>query len=222
MDVSIVLPVYRNADALEELHRRLCAVMQKEDLSFEIVFVDDRSPDRSLELLKTLRPATVIANAFNLGQHRSVLCGIGRASGGIVVVMDADLQDEPETIPLLLRRLERGDVHCVFAGRRGLYEAWHRQVTSLLFHSLIRLITGVPRGAGMFFAADRLMVSRLLAYRDPDPFVVAMIGCTGLRVTAIPVQRRARPFGRSSYSSWSRLSIGIRAIKMIYRLKFRI
>jgi len=219
MDVSVVIPVYRNKETLRELHSRLCTVLAPYE--FEIIFVNDACPDGSLPVLRTLNPALLVANSYNLGQHRSVLAGMVQAKGKIVVVMDADLQDEPETIPVLLQRLAKGGVHCVFAGRRGAYEAWHRLITSFVFKSILSYLTGVPRSAGMFFAADRQLVDRLLAYRDSDPFVVAMIGCTGLRVTSVPIRRQARHSGKSSYSSLGRLSIGWRAIKLVFRLKTR-
>jgi hypothetical protein len=86
-------------------------------------------------------------------------------------------------------------------------------LTSRLFKTLLRWLAGVPKNAGMFVAMDRRMRDRLIAMQGPDPFVVAMIGCSGLPARSIPVARRPRPCGVSAYGSRARLRAGWRALK---------
>jgi glycosyltransferase involved in cell wall biosynthesis len=223
-EVSIVLPVYRNVETLHELYRRLCNALDTQPLSYELLFVDDACPEGSIAVLEELarldRRVGVLALERNVGQHRAVLAGLAYARGQWIVVMDADLQDPPEVIPDLLDKLQEGRA-AVFAGRRGRYESTFRLFTSRLFKGLLRLLCGVPIEAGLFVALNRPMVERLLALGGPHPFVVAMIGCTGLSMASIPVMRDQRARGQSAYSFWGRLQSGWRAVAWVLSWRWR-
>ena len=132
--VSIVIPVYKNAETLLELHaelkHHLCGI------GFEILFVDDASPDHSFMILQNLASrdpqVRLIRLVKNVGQNRAILRGFSACKGDRIVVMDADLQDPPSAVLELLSKLDRGwDV--VFAGRRGKYESDFRLLTSKMF-----------------------------------------------------------------------------------------
>lgn len=207
-EVSVVVPVYRNAETLQELYRRLCCVLESRQFSYEMIFVDDACPAGSLSVLEKLSKSDygvkVLALEHNVGQHRAVLTGLSHVRGKWTVVMDADLQDPPEAIPDLLVRLQDG-FSAVFAGRRGLYESPFRLFTSRLFKVLLHLLCGVPADAGLFVAMNRGMVERLLAFDGKRPFLTAMMGCTGLPLASIPIKRANRFLGSSAYSFWGRL-----------------
>lgn len=222
-EVSVVVPVYRNAETLHELYHRLRHVLETRLLSFEIIFVDDACPAGSLAVLEELAlgncRVTVIALEQNVGQHRAVLVGLAHTRGKWTVVMDADLQDQPEFIPDLLHKAREG-VGAVFAGRRGRYESSFRLFTSCLFKGLLHLMCGVPADAGLFVALNRPMVERVLALDGPHPSVVAMIGCTGLPMASIPVVRDQRASGQSAYSFWRRLRSAWRAVVWVLSCKW--
>jgi len=214
-DVSVVIPVYRNAPTLAELRERVAHALSTICASHEIVFVNDACPGDSLEVLEQLASehsaVTVIDLAENVGQHQAVMLGLAHAQGRSVAIMDADLQDPPEALPGLLDGLGPGcDV--VFAGRRGRYESGFRLLTSRMFKSVLHLLSGVPADAGLYVALSRAAVERLLEMQGPRPFVVAMIGCTGLAMTSIPVERNQRPLGDSAYSFRMRLASAWRGI----------
>lgn len=214
LDVSVVIPVYRSADALVELHRRLCRALEGEGLGFEILFVDDCCPAGSSSVLRELarRDSRVapLCLATNVGQHRAALLGLAHARGEWSIVMDGDLQDPPEAIPELLRKGREGPL-AVFAGRRGSYESSFRLLTSRLFKGLLHFLCGVPADAGLYVAFHRSAVERLLQLGGPCPFVVAMIGATGVPTVSVPVVRTRRQTGRSAYSAWGRLTSATRA-----------
>lgn len=218
------MPVYRNAETLVELARRLHAVFDAERLSFELLFVNDVCPAGSLAILEALArndPAiAVLALERNVGQHQAVLVGLAHARGEWVVIMDADLQDQPEAIPLLLAK-GRDGFAAVFAGRRGRYESRLRLLTSRLFKRLLHMLCGVPADAGLFVALHRRMVDRLLMMAGARPWVTAMIGCTGLPLVSVPVVRDQRREGSSAYSSWKRVQSGRRALAWVLRWKWR-
>ncbi len=222
--ISVIVPVYRNVDTLRELHRRLSETLDRESLSHEIIFVDDACPAGSLAVLEDLarrdRRVAALALARNVGQHRAVLIGLAHARGDWLVTLDADLQDPPEAIPDLLRKIQEGYA-AVFAGRRGQYESATRLATSRLFKRLLHALGGVPIDAGMFVMMSRQMAQRVLSLRAPRPFVVAMIGSTRLPLASIPVERSVRPGGRSAYTAWDRLKVSSLAIAwtLIWRLR---
>jgi len=205
-ELSVVVPVYGNAATLEELHGRVSSAVAGRAL--QLILVDDASPDDSRRVISELAARDPAVEPLllerNVGQHAAVLEGLRRARGRWTAVMDADLQDPPEAIPVLLARAGPGD-DVVFAGRRGAYEGPGRLATSRLFKRVLAAFSGVPRDAGMFFVANRRAVQSLLALDGPPPFLVAMIGAAGLRASSVPVERSRNPAGRSSYTPALRL-----------------
>lgn len=222
--ISVVVPVYRNAETLDELHRRVRDVLEAGSLEYEMVFVDDACPEGSLTVLEEVvrrdPRVTVLALRRNVGQQLAVLAGLAQARGTWVVVMDADLQDPPEAIPRLLTTIQEG-FGAVFAGRRGRHEPVFRWLTSHLFKWILHIVCGTPTDAGLYVAMSHAMVERLLAFDEPGPSVVAMVGCAGLPVTSIPVRRARRSDGRSAYSEWKRLKMSLLALTWILSWKWR-
>jgi len=219
-DLSVIVPIYGNAATLEELHRRIRRAIA--DRGLQLVLVDDASADDSRRVIAELAARDPSVQPLllerNVGQHAAVLEGLRLARGDWTVVMDADLQDPPEAIPVLLAHAGRGD-DVVFAGRRGVYEGPGRLLGSRLFKRLLARLTGVPRDAGMFFAANRRAVDSLLALDGPSPFLVAMVGAAGLRASSVPVERS--PAQRSSYTPSLRLRSAWRGLRWAFASRQR-
>jgi polyisoprenyl-phosphate glycosyltransferase len=212
-EVSVVVPVYRNEATLPELVERMDRALS--GWSWELVFVDDQSPDGSLAVIGGLARhdsrLRVVRLDRNVGQHQAALLGLARARGEWSVVMDADLQDPPEAIPRLLEA-GRSGFAAVFAGRRGRYESRARLLSSRIFKRALALLAGLPSDAGMFVALNGEMRDRLLAVRTNRPFLVAMIGCAGLSTTSVPVVRAARPDNGSAYAGLARARSAARGL----------
>lgn len=221
-DVTVVVPVYGNADTVAALQERLARALDAEGLQHETVFVDDASPDGSLAALRALAArdprVRVVSLARNGGQHRAVLAGLAVAHGDRVAILDADLQDPPEALPALLARSREG-YDAVFAGRRGRYESRGRLLTSRAFKRLLHLAAGVPVDAGMYVVVTRDVAARLLRAVPRTPFVVAMIGRASRHMCSVPVERALRPSGRSAYSGWKRLRTGTAALAQALALR---
>ncbi len=211
VDLSFVVPVFGNAESLPELAARVRGVFQERAESYELVLVDDASPDDSLAVARRLAaddPAVgVLGLERNVGQQPAILIGLARTGGDWVVVLDADLQDPPEAVPDLLERGREG-FDAVFAGRRGRYQRRSRMITSRLFKRSIHHLCGVPPDAGLYVALSRRLVEELLR-RRPDTWILPMIGFSGLPMTSVPVERSPRSRGRSAYSAWGRWRIGL-------------
>jgi glycosyltransferase involved in cell wall biosynthesis len=218
--VSIVVPVYRNARTLRELHARLVRSLGEQ--VFEIVFVNDACPLASLDVLHAIARqdarVVVVSLARNSGQNRAVLEGLKRARGSVFVIMDADLQDPPEAVPRLLAALSVQGDGVVFAGRRGAYQSISRMLSGHVFRILRRLmLRRLPADAGLFVALDRAVVDEVCGYDSRAPYVVGMIGRTGARMTSIPVVR-AQSTEPSSYSDVARLRLAWHALTGMRRI----
>lgn len=218
-DVSVVVPVYRNADTLRELHARVATTLERAGLSFELIMVDDACPAGSGAVIDGIsggdKCVRMVTMAVNGGQHRALLAGVAVAAGRWTVLMDADLQDPPEAIPLLIAAGEHGHA-VIFAGRRGKYQSSRRMLTARLYRGLLHFVSGIPRDAGLFVAMRREVVERLLSLDGPEPSITSMICCTGFPMTSIPIVRTPRAMGVSTYSGWKRLRAAWRAFVWIF------
>jgi glycosyltransferase involved in cell wall biosynthesis len=221
--VSVVLPVYRNGPTLPELHRRLVATLIGPLQAFEIIYVNDHSPDGSLKVLHALAAedgrVRVIALDARGGQHAALAAGLRAATGQAVITMDADLQDPPEAIPRLVAMLGQG-YGAVYAGRRGRYESWGRLATSRVFKRAMSLIAGMPDDAGAFIAMRRDVAHQAAALPGRAPYVPAAVALAGRPVASIPIVRESRDEVASSYTSGLRVRTAARAI--VQALRWRI
>lgn len=213
------MPVFRNADTLEELIERLWAVLAGLQESFEIIVVNDASPDGSHRVLDDLKTRfaslSVIDLPRNIGQQGAIRTGLAAAKGEVVVVLDADLQDPPEAIPSLIGQLRSQPMEAVFAARDGRYQSTFRMCCSWSFRRLVRALVCLPKGAGSYVAMSRRMVDRLIASKNKRFYLAGMIGCSGYAVSAIPVRREARRTGRSAYTGAMRFSVGVSNIACV-------
>jgi glycosyltransferase involved in cell wall biosynthesis len=207
--IAVVVPVYGNAATLEPLAARLGDALAGR--AWRLRFVVDASPDDSAAVAHRLAAGderiAVTGLTENVGQHRALAAGLAaEPEADAWVCLDADLQDPPEAVPLLLDRLDRGDVEVVFAGRRGAYESLGRRVTGTLHRRVAARLTGLPKDAGAFLAmrsAVRLAVLTEMAAGAPS--VVLSIGRSGRPVTSVPVARERRPVGTSAWTPRARL-----------------
>jgi polyisoprenyl-phosphate glycosyltransferase len=222
--ISVIVPLYMNAETLRELHERVRDTLQHHCLSYEIIFVDDASPDSSMSILESIarrdEHVLIISLKKNIGQHHAALAGLTYCRGEWAIIMDADLQDAPEAIPHLLLKGQEGFA-AVFAGRRGQYESGIRLLTSRIFKSLIHRLCGVPKDAGMFIAMHQTLIDQLLMLPGLRPSLPAMIGCVGLPLISIPIERAKRQSGKSAYNFQLRLKNAWHSLSCILMWKFR-
>ena len=222
-DLSVVVPVYRNASTVRPLAEQVIEVLEGLGLSHEIVFVDDASPDdsaaRLAEVSRSHPVVRTVTLPVNVGQHAAVLHGLAAARGRWCAVMDADLQDRPASLAVLWQARTPG-IEAVFAGRRGAYEGRGRLLTSRLFKWVLHRLTGIPADAGIFVLLARPLVDRLVAFPTRVPWVQSMIGCLGARACSVPVERSRRPDGDSSYSAMARLRTAARGLLCV--LEYRV
>jgi undecaprenyl-phosphate 4-deoxy-4-formamido-L-arabinose transferase len=203
-ELSVVIPVFNEAATLTDLHARLARTLKDLGRPCEIVFVDDGSTDRSPEVLRALhaQDATVHVVRFNrnYGQHAAVFAGMERARGDVVVTLDADLQNPPEEIPALLRRLDEGfDV--VGGARVDRHDPWFRRGASRLVNRATSVIVGVRMTdyGCMLRAYRRSIVDQIVACQEISRFIPALANTFASSVAEVPVEHAPRREGRSKY-----------------------
>ncbi|MFP5370465.1 MAG: glycosyltransferase [Actinomycetes bacterium] len=214
--VAVVVPVYGNEPTLRPLTARLAAAL--EGRSWRLRLVIDASPDDSAATARVLAAeeprVSVTELPANVGQHRALARGLAdEPSADRWVCLDADLQDPPEAVPLLLDRLAGGDVGAVFAGRRGGYEPRLRRLTGTLHRRLAARLTGLPPDAGAFLAMDADVRRTVIeAVQAGAPSVVLAVAGAGRPVTSMPVVRDVRPEGESAWTGRARLRQSLQSL----------
>jgi polyisoprenyl-phosphate glycosyltransferase len=215
--VAVVVPVYGNAASLRPLADRLATSLAGR--TWRLRLVVDASPDDSLAVAEALAAAdpriAVTGLTVNVGQHGALARGLAAETDADAwVCLDADLQDPPEAVPLLLDRLAVGDVGAVFAGRRGRYESPVRRLTGTLHRRLAARLTGLPPDAGAFFAMDAEVRSAVVTAMTAEgaPSVVLAVARAGVPVSSVPVARDLRPVGRSAWTGRARLRQSARSL----------
>lgn len=203
-EISVVVPVYGCEDCLGALHARLTAVFAAMDVTHEIVFVDDASPDGAwsslAELARRDAAVTALALSRNFGEEAAITAGLSHATGRFTVVMDCDLQDAPEDIPrLYAKALEGHDV--VFTRRAERGHSAVRERASRLYYGMVRRVFGstVDPEYGNFSLISRKVVDTVLGLRDRDRHYRAILTWVGYRHAAVPVHHQERHTGHSAY-----------------------
>jgi glycosyltransferase involved in cell wall biosynthesis len=220
--VSIVVPVFNEVENVGPLHGEIAAAVAGRAEDYEIIFVDDGSSDGSLEELKKARGRDprikIIQFRKNFGQSAAISAGFERCRGEVVVAMDADLQNDPADIPLLVDRVLEG-FDIVNGWRRNRRDKWlTRRVPSFFGNRLISWITGVKlHDYGCTLRGFRLEVVRSLKlYGEMHRYIPAIASRMGIRSTEVVVNHRERRFGKSKYG----LGRTFRVILDLISLKF--
>jgi len=148
MDISVVIPLFNEQDSIEELNDWIVSVMQSNHLSYEILFIDDGSSDKSWDVIKNLRAknSRVIGLKFskNFGKSQALHAGFARAKGAVVITMDADLQDSPDEIPALYQMIKEQDYDIVSGWKKKRYDSFFaKNMPSKLFNWAARKISGL-------------------------------------------------------------------------------
>lgn len=217
MLVSVAIPVFRNAESLIELHERIvAAVAAIPDATYEIIFTDDGSDDRSLEVLREIHEndpnVIVVALSRNFGQHAANAAAFQHASGDIVVNMSADLQDPPELITRMVGLIEEGN-DIVLAVRAKVNEAPFKRLTSWLHYRLVRIsVPQFPSGGFDFWAVNGKAFKAFLSFDDINRRNQIDLMSFGYKVAEIPYEKARRKFGKSHYGFIKRLDISLSRI----------
>jgi dolichol-phosphate mannosyltransferase len=203
--LSLVIPVFNEAENLDMLHSRLTAVLQDMGHEYEIIYVDDGSHDQSPALLKRLAEidgrVVVVELARNFGHQVAISAGLEHSRGRAVCIMDADLQDPPEVLPKFLEKWQEG-AEVVYAIRTMRKEWWGKRLAYAGFYRLLQRVANIqiPLDAGDFCIMDRCVVDQLVQMPERNRFVRGIRSWIGFQQVGVAYERHSRHAGRSKYT----------------------
>jgi polyisoprenyl-phosphate glycosyltransferase len=205
IDLSVVVPVYRCAECLRPLHRRLTSTLRELSSGYELIFVDDRSPDGAWQVLSELssedRSTRALRLSRNFGQQAAITAGIAASRSRWTVVMDCDLQDPPEVISELYQRAQEG-FDIVLARRKQKKHSFFRLLAARIYFKFIALFLGVHISGeyGSFSIISAKVREAFLLVPDRDRHYLPILLWLGFKRTSIDYEHGARHSGQSSYS----------------------
>ena len=149
MDISIVIPLYNEAESLPELYDWIKRVVDKNHFSYEIIFVSDGSTDNSWEIIESLKQKDENVKGIkfrrNYGKSPGLQCGFTRAEGNVIITMDADLQDSPDEIPELYRMIVKDGYDLVSGWKKKRYDPLSKTIPTKLFNATARKFSGINK-----------------------------------------------------------------------------
>ncbi len=217
--LTILTPAFNEAQSLPILHERLEAILSSQDLQWEWIVVDDHSRDNTWEVLQELAlrepRLKAIRLARNSGAHTALACGLQHAKGDCAIVLAADLQDPPETIPALLEKWRAGAkiVWAVREEREG--ESTATKGFSRLYYWIMQRFVGVtdmPATGADFFLLDRRVIDVLSVFKESNVSLMALLTWMGFQQDRILYVKQARQHGQSGWSMEKKLKLAVDSV----------
>jgi dolichol-phosphate mannosyltransferase len=203
---SVVSPVYRAENLIDELVRRIQESLGTITQNYEIILVDDRGPDNSWQRIEAqaIRDPRVrgVRLSRNFGQHKAITAGLEHARGEWIIVMDCDLQDQPEEIPKLYNYALQQGCDIVFARRVERQDSWLKRAGSRWFYRVLSYLTETKQDPAIanFGIYHCKVVNAVLAMSESIRYFPTMVRWVGFRSGGITVAHAERPEGNSSYN----------------------
>jgi glycosyltransferase involved in cell wall biosynthesis len=226
LDLSIVVPIYNEAESVETLVQAIADAVRETQLSYEIICVDDGSKDGSTEVLTNLAKRRIDLKAVilrrNYGQTAAMAAGFESAGGKVIVTLDGDLQNDPADIPMLLAKLNEG-YDLVSGWRKNRQDAaLTRLLPSKIANLIIARVTGVKlRDYGCSLKAYRSeLIADMNLYGELHRFLPALAFIEGARITEVPVRHHPRRFGKSKYGLGRTIRVVMDLMTVFFMKKF--
>jgi len=216
--LSIILPTYNEKENVREIYKALKDVITPLKLDYEIIYVDDNSPDGTIDIVKQLRESDhnvkYILMSRRFGDQKCLMAGLDYADGDAVITMDADLEHPPKYIPQMISEWENGAEIVVMKrdklGHNNFFKKW----TEILFYKLLNKISGkqiIYRFAG-FALMDKKVVKTLRRFQEKDPFLRGLISLVGFKRTELFYHENKRVAGETKYFISNMVRLGISGI----------
>lgn len=207
MDISLIIPLYNEADSLPELHSWIKRVMKENDFSYEVIFVDDGSTDASWRVIKNLMSADENVRAVrfqrNYGKSAALFCGFERAKGDVVITMDADLQDSPDEIPELYKMIKEEDFDLVSGWKKKRFDnKFSKNIPSKIYNAMARMVTGLKlhdMNCGLK-AYKNEVVKSIEVFGEMHRYIPYLAKNAGFtKIGEKVVKHQARKYGKSKF-----------------------
>jgi len=215
--ISVVIPVFRSVESLEELVRRLIISLEIITSNFEVILVDDGSPDNSWDIISRISKGDGrfkgLRLSRNFGQHPAITAGLKYSSGEYVVVMDCDLQDRPEEIPRLYQMSQQG-YEQVVATRGTRQDSFCKRNSSRIYVGILSYLSGyrINPAVSNFGIYRRCVIDVITSLKEQGRTFGLLALWAGFRRTELEVKHAERPYGESSYSYQALLKLGLLGI----------
>jgi glycosyltransferase involved in cell wall biosynthesis len=216
--ISVVIPILNESDNIRELRQRLDQTFQGMGQDYEIIFVDDGSADQSLREIKYLSAGDhrirYISFTRNFGHQIAIHAGIEHCRGELIIIMDGDLQDPPELIPSMVKKISEG-YEVVYATRKERREeSYLKRITASLFYRLMNSIssTVIPVDTGDFRVITSPVADQLKMMNDRHKFIRGEVAWTGFNQASLEYDREGRRSGKSNFSYRKMISFAVDGI----------
>lgn len=207
MDISLVIPLYNEAESLPELEAWIERVMKEHNFTYEIIFVNDGSTDNSWEVIESLQQKNPCVRAIkfrrNYGKSPGLHCGFQRAQGDVVITMDADLQDSPDEIPELYRMIMEDGYDLVSGWKKKRYDPLSKTIPTKLFNATARKFSGIKNlhdfNCGLK-AYKNIVIKNIEVYNDMHRYIPYLAKIAGFnKIGEKVVQHQARKYGTTKF-----------------------
>ena len=207
MNISVVIPLYNEAESLPELAAWIKRVMQENKFTYEVIFINDGSTDNSWQVIEQLsrEDSNIHAIKFrrNYGKSPALYCGFERAKGDVVITMDADLQDSPDEIPILYRMITEDDYDLVSGYKQKRYDPLSKTIPTKLFNATARKVSGIKNlhdfNCGLK-AYRNEVVKSIEVYGDMHRYIPYLAKNAGYsNIGELVVHHQARKYGKSKF-----------------------
>jgi len=216
--ISIIMPTLNEKDMVRVMYTELKKVLETIGIKYEIIFVDDNSPDGTVDILRELRTrdkgVKYILMSRCFGDQVCLMAGFDYASGDIIVTMDADMQHPPEDLPRMIAAWQAGHDIVIMRRTEAGHSSFFKKWTEILFYMVINRISKTPifyRFAG-FALMDQKVARALRRHRECAPFLRGLIALVGFSVTELEYKEAERPSGRTKYSLLKMASLALTGI----------
>lgn len=205
MELSIVIPVYNEAENVKELHDEIVEVCKKHNYAYEIILIDDGSTDNTVEEIKKLSPVKLVAMRKNFGQTAAMDAGIKEAKKKYIVTMDGDRQNDPDDIPRLLSYLQENNLDVVSGWRKNRKDPFLKKFVSRGANLLRKLLVkdGIHDSGCSLKVYKKECFDGMSLYGEMHRFIPALLQIKGFNVGEIVVNHRPRTAGQTKYN-WRR------------------
>lgn len=202
---SVIVPVYKGAATLEELFHRTKKVFGKLSASFEMIFIDDGSPDKSWQVLKKLKeanPDTVkaIKLSKNFGQHNAIFCGLNFVSGDFIITIDDDLQNPPEEIEKLIQEHRETEADLVYGFFKRKKHSFWRNLGSRMLKRSARKLQDAPGEGSSFKLIERHLIDKILKHHQNFVYIDELFLWYTEDIEFVEVEHHPRKHNKSGYS----------------------
>lgn len=207
IDYTVIIPVYNSAGSLNELYSRIDKVFQGIQKSYEIIFIDDGSPDDSWNVIRKMKQDASTENfsgiklSKNFGQHNAVFCGLEHTRGNVVITIDDDLQIPPEEIPKLLSAFEERKCELVYGYFKKKHHSVFRNIGSWYIKKTGKIINKAPGEGSSFRILSRKLAEQILKHSQEFVYIDELLLWYTNNIAFIPIEHQRRKYKKSGYST---------------------